>query len=77
MDLLTALSGGSDVAMTANNRYVYVLRADTIYMFDATTLRLIRMQRLPAAAAPTRTQGPAPGSRVGPARRSQSPSRGG
>jgi hypothetical protein len=70
MDLLSALSGGSDVAMTANNRYLYVLRGDTIYMFDATTLRLIRMQRLPPAAAPARTEGPAPGSRVGPSRRS-------
>jgi hypothetical protein len=77
MDLLSALTGGSDVAMTANNRYLYVLRSDTIFMFDATTLRLIRMQRLPAAAAPARTEGPAPGSRVGPARRSRPSSRGG
>lgn len=75
--LLSAMAGGSDVAMTANNRFLYVLRGDTVYMFDATTLRLIRMQRLPPLEPrPTREGEPAPGSRVVPTQRPRAPARG-
>jgi len=75
--LLSTLAGTTGVAMTANNRYLYVLRDDTIYMYDATTLRLLRLQRLPPEATAPRSDEPGPGSRVGPARRSRSSVRGG
>jgi hypothetical protein len=64
LELLSVLAGGGDVAMTANNRYLYVLRGETIYMFDANTLRMIRMQRLPPPPGATPPEEPAPGSRV-------------
>jgi hypothetical protein len=45
--LTAAMLGGPNVAMTANDRYLYVLRGDTIFMFEAATLRFVRMKRLP------------------------------
>ena len=37
--------------MTANDRFLYVLRGETIYMYDASTLRFLRMKRLPPLKA--------------------------
>jgi hypothetical protein len=40
--------------MTANDRYVYVLRGDVLYQFDARDLKLLRQVRLPERPGPER-----------------------
>jgi hypothetical protein len=57
--LLDALTGGPTVAMTANDRFLYVLRGETIYMYDASTLRFLRLKRLPPLKADEEADAPA------------------
>ena len=38
--------------LTANERFVYVLRDGVLYQFDARTLRFLRQTRIPAPEAP-------------------------
>ncbi len=45
---LEAAQAGSAGALAANDRFVYVLRGDTLYMYEANTLRFVRAIRLPA-----------------------------
>ncbi len=53
--LQAALAGGGG-SLAANDRYVYVLRGDTIYQYDASSLRFVRAVRLPAGPAAGRSR---------------------